>query len=154
MADLLAKLYGPRELVIPQGYVLRRPMASEGSRLKEWVERVFSPGWASEITPGVSRVPATIIVAVCSDPMAPAGFCAWDCTARGFLGPVGVTEEHRGKGIGRALVVSALNAMEASGYGYAVIGDAGPVEFFERACGAAVIPGSSPGIYRKGLSWK
>lgn len=154
MADLLVKLYGPRELVIPPGFALRRPMACEGRKLVDWVERVFSLGWASEIEPGISRVPATVLIAVHTGSMTPAGFCAWDCTAKGFLGPVGVKEEHRGKGMGRALVVSVLNAMEASGYGYAVIGDAGPGEFFEKACGATVIPHSSPGIYRERLSWK
>jgi hypothetical protein len=33
------------------------------------------------------------------------------------------------------------------GYVYAVIGRAGPVEFYQKAVGAIVIPDSDPGIY-------
>ena len=33
------------------------------------------------------------------------------------------------------------------GYAYAIIGAAGPVEFYAKAVGATVIPDSSPGIY-------
>jgi hypothetical protein len=33
------------------------------------------------------------------------------------------------------------------GYVYGVIGRAGPAEFYEKACGAIVIPDSDPGIY-------
>ncbi|HEV7291263.1 MAG TPA: GNAT family N-acetyltransferase, partial [Devosia sp.] len=34
-----------------------------------------------------------------------------------------------------------------AGYGYAVIGGAGPVEFYQKRLDAMVIPNSVPGIY-------
>ena len=34
------------------------------------------------------------------------------------------------------------------GYGYAIIGGAGPIGFYEKSVGAIAIPGSSPGIYK------
>ncbi len=40
-----------------------------------------------------------------------------------------------------------LEAMRDEGYGYAVIGSAGPVNFYNKCCGATVIEGSIPGIY-------
>ena len=57
-------------------------------------------------------------------------------------------ETQRGRGIGKALLLAALNAMRESGYAYAIIGGVGPAEFYEKAVGAVLIEGSSPGIYR------
>jgi hypothetical protein len=42
--------------------------------------------------------------------------------------------------------------MKAEGYAYAVIGWAGPQEFYARLVGATVIEGSEPGIYRGPLT--
>ena len=38
--------------------------------------------------------------------------------------------------------------MLAQGYGYAIIGDAGPMDFYNKTVGAVAIPGSYPGVYR------
>lgn len=149
MADLLVPLYRLPDTVSPLGYTIRRPMASEGTRIQSWIEANFSRGWASEILPGLARTPATILAAVDNQTLSVSGFCAWDCTALGFLGPVGVAEESRNIGLGRSLVLQALLAMREQGYGYAVVGDAGPSDFFAKACGATEIPNSSPGIYRE-----
>lgn len=153
MADLLVPLYGLKVFSIPSGFEIRRPMASEGISLQMWISENFSEGWASEILPGISRIPSSVFVAVDNSSMSPAGFCCWDCTALGFLGPVGVAEAHKGKGLGQALVLSVLHAMAEQGYGYAAVGDAGPVQFFRKVCDAVEIPGSSPGIYRKRIRW-
>lgn len=58
----------------------------------------------------------------------------------------------RGKGIGEALLIESLAAMRATGYAYAIIGGAGPTQFYARAVGAVEIPGSTPGIYAGMLS--
>ena len=42
---------------------------------------------------------------------------------------------------------ACLRAMRESGYGYAIIGGAGPMKFYEKAVGATIIPDSKPGIY-------
>jgi hypothetical protein len=54
-------------------------------------------------------------------------------------------------GIGKALLIAAMRGLADMGYAYAVIGAAGPVEFYTRTLGAIPIPGSSPGIYRDRL---
>jgi hypothetical protein len=38
--------------------------------------------------------------------------------------------------------------MRALGYGYAVIGSAGPMEYYSKIVGATVIEDSTPGIYK------
>ena len=45
-----------------------------------------------------------------------------------------------------------LRKIETKGYAYAIIGGAGPEEFYRKVCGAEVIKGSTPGIYKNMLS--
>ena len=75
------------------------------------------------------------------------GFAGYECTRRGFFGPTGVIPAAQGKGIGKALLLASLTALREMGYVYAIIGAAGPVDFYQKAVGAIVIPDSEPGIY-------
>jgi len=47
---------------------------------------------------------------------------------------------NRTQRIGYMLLHSCLKEMKDIGYEYAVIGEAGPLEFYEKACNAVVIP--------------
>lgn len=76
------------------------------------------------------------------------GFACYNATAKGFFGPTGVSPEARGLGAGKALLIAALHAMREDGYGYGIIGAAGPTEFYAKTVGATEIPDSVPGIYR------
>ena len=58
-----------------------------------------------------------------------------------------MAESERGQGIGTALLIASLWGLRELGYVYAVIGGAGPTDFYQRAVGAIVIPDSEPGIY-------
>jgi len=64
------------------------------------------------------------------------GFACYEATCRNFFGPELVHPERRQRGIGRALLLSALHAMRAEGYAYAIIGWASSVDFYRRAVGA------------------
>jgi GNAT superfamily N-acetyltransferase len=75
------------------------------------------------------------------------GFACYEATCRNFFGPELVHPALRGRGIGKALVLAALHAMRAEGYGYAIIGWASSADFYRKAVGATVIEGSEPGIY-------
>ncbi len=72
------------------------------------------------------------------------GFACYDATAKGFFGPIGVDPTKRGRGVGRALLLSCLHAMAWDGYGYAVIGWCDGAADFYRSVGAVEIPASSP----------
>jgi hypothetical protein len=50
--------------------------------------------------------------------------------------------------VGSALLFRCLEAMRELGYAYGIIGGVGPAAFYEKACGAFVIPGSERGIYQ------
>ena len=47
-----------------------------------------------------------------------------------------------------ALLLACLHGLKDLGYGYGIIGSAGPVDFYKKCCGAVVIEDSAPGVYR------
>ncbi len=75
------------------------------------------------------------------------GFACYDVTFKGVFGPIGVNKLSRGLGIGKALLLSCLCSMRNIGYAYAVIGQVGPTEFYEKTVGALTIQDSDPGCF-------
>ena len=53
---------------------------------------------------------------------------------------MGIAKQNRVKGVGKQLLHRCLHSMKQDGYEYAIIGQAGPVEFYERCCNARLIP--------------
>ena len=151
MVDMLVRLYA-----LPEGAPLRRKLEEKGVLIRtcrpyemhavqEWIARTFSTRWVSEFTAAMSHQPVGCIIATRNREVL--GFACFDATMRGFIGPMGVDPSLRMGGVGKALLVTALEQMKALGYGYAVIGGTGPQEFYSRTVGATVIEGSAPGIY-------
>ncbi|MEN8209499.1 MAG: GNAT family N-acetyltransferase [Candidatus Fermentibacteria bacterium] len=152
MPDLLVPLFDLPVLQEQDSLWVGKPLPHQSPSVLSFIQDNFSSGWKAEAGTAFGSVPPTIIVAVDKASGSLAGFCCWDCTAKGYLGPVGIHGGFRGKGVGKAVVLTALHSMREAGYGYAVIGDAGPVEFFQRICDARIIEGSTPGIYGNPLS--
>jgi len=158
MPDMLVKLYELPELapvmeeMKSKGIVIRRGIGPEKNEAAAWVRERFSEYWKSECEVAFSRQPVSCLIAVTEIPdtgrSRMLGFACYNSTMRGFFGPTGVSEETRGQGVGKALLLAALHAMKEEGYGYAVIGGAGPVDFYAKQVGAVEIPDSVPGIYR------
>jgi GNAT superfamily N-acetyltransferase len=150
MSDLLVRLYDlppfeAEEKVAKAGIVVRRAIPPERHVILDWIETHFSKPWVSEAAVGLSALPVTCWVAVKDGELL--GFACHDTTAKGFFGPTGVLESARGQGIGEALLIATLRGMREAGYGYAVIGDPGPVAFYQKRLDAMEIPKSKPGVY-------
>jgi hypothetical protein len=156
MADYLVKLYELPDLregalLLEQaGVRVRRPMAYEKHLVTGWVLEHFGQGWASECEMAFSGHPVTCHIATRAAEIV--GFACYDCTCRGFFGPIGVREDARVGGVGRALLLACLDAMARAGYGYAVVGGAASSDFYTRSVGVWEIPGSSPGVYTDRLA--
>ncbi len=138
-SDLIAKLRS-------KGVEVRPALALEKDIVVEWVGKTFSSLWGTECERGFVHTPVSTIVAIDNGKLI--GFASYDCTLRGFFGPTGVDENQRGCGIGKALLFAALRAMWEVGYGYAIIGSAGPQDFYTKYSSAVVIENSVPGVYR------
>ena len=127
------------------GVLIRRAQPFETTRLRSFVEKTFSIAWADEISVGFAHQPVTVYIAVVEQELV--GFAAYECTRKGFFGPIGVSDNLRGQGVGKSLLLACLWGLRELGYVYGIIGKVGPVEFYEKAVGAVVIPDSDPGIY-------
>jgi predicted N-acetyltransferase YhbS len=127
------------------GVIIRRAQPHEITPIRDFLLENFEAGWADEISVGYAGKPVSVFIAIRDRQVV--GFAAYECTRRSFFGPTGVTKSERGRGIGYALLLASLWGLRELGYAYGIIGGAGPVEFYERAVGATVIPDSAPGIY-------
>ena len=145
-ADILVKLYQlPACPPLPPGVILRRPLPHERSTLRRWVGTHFGEGWADECDTAFCQQPPGVCLVVQDGQLM--GFACFDVTARGFFGPTGVLPAARGQGLGKLLLRHSLHALREKGYAYAIIGSAGPVDFYLQNLPAMVIPDSDPGIY-------
>lgn len=151
-ADMLVKLYELQddgeiiERMKAEGVTIRRALVPELSAIAAWIEPRFGRGWVAEATAAIMRQPVTCWIAHEGETLL--GFACHEATMKGFFGPTGVDEKARGRGIGHALLIRTLIDMRDQGYGYAIIGGAGPMGFYEKSVGAIAIPGSSTGIYK------
>ena len=151
MPDLLVNLLKLPQLQLlldqsqQNGIVLRRAQPFEITQVRKFIEENFSVAWADEISVGFANKPVTVYIATRDARVI--GFAGYDCTRKAFFGPTGVLETERRQGVGKALLIAALWGLRELGYVYGIIGGAGPIEFYQTAVGATVIPDSVPGIY-------
>ncbi len=151
MIDMLVRLYDlPETAALYQGtaakgVTLRRARAFEKHTVAAFTKAHFSEKWVSEVEVAMTRQPIACFIATRDKQIL--GFACYDTTQRGFFGPTGVSEEARGLGLGKALLMKSLEALRDIGYAYAIIGGVGPKEFYAKNCGAIEIPGSDPGTY-------
>ncbi len=167
MADMLVKLYELPPLqpaldaLAAINIEIRPARPGEEYAIAPWVERHFQPAWAYGVAYAVHRNPSKLYIAVEKQPPDPqranlyhlpdeglVGFAGYDISNLGAFGPLGVQESHRRRGIGRALLLACLHAMWSEGYAYAVIGWAGPVDWYKKVVNATIIPDSEPGPFR------
>lgn len=167
---MLVKLYALPELAPvlaeqkAKGVEIRQAHADEKHTIADWVRRHINPNWARGCEVALEQRPPTCCIAFEKDAAhvptdnpydLPSetllGFAVYDVVAKGIFGPVGVREDRQDAGIGTALLLTCLYRMKAEGYAYAVIGWAGPVEWYRRTIGATVIEDSEPGVFRGSL---
>lgn len=152
MPDMLVKLYNVKpcnELIDKlkeEGILIKRAMSPNITEICDFIKETFSQNWADETLKAILNQPSSCYIAVKDKKVV--GFGCYDSTAKGFFGPTGVDPSMQGKGVGKALLIKCLISMHEFGYGYAVIGGAGPTKFYENACDAVIIPDCEPGVYR------
>ena len=150
MADMLVRLYdlppaADAVALVNDGTLVRRALVPERPVVERFVATHFAP-WQAEVDVCFARQPVSCFVAVRGAELL--GFACIEAIARGFFGPTGVLPAQRGHGIGRALLLVALEALREHGYAYAIIGGVGPAQFYVRHANAIPIEGSDPGLYR------
>ena len=127
------------------GVIIRRAQPWEISTVRDFVIREFTVGWADEISVGYTRQPVSVFIATRDRKVI--GFAAYECTRRSYFGPTGVAVHERQKGIGKALLLVALDGLRQMGYAYGIIGSAESPQFYSRTVSAIEIENSAPGVY-------
>lgn len=139
--DMIVSLRDYSFPTIPTSVItFRKAKLSDAPSLKIFVEKEFGNGWLDSIENGFSQEDIPIFIA--QDEQEILGFACFDVVRRkkGLFGPMGTSLSNRTQGIGYTLLHYCLGEMKEIGYEYAVIGEAGPLEFYEKSCNAVVIP--------------
>ncbi|MBP0726937.1 GNAT family N-acetyltransferase [Bacillus sp. RG28] len=139
--DLVVKLqeYNYSKIII-EHHSIQKATRKDQDELLEFIEKEFGSGWVESIKHGFIQNDIPIYLAKHQDKIQ--GFACYDVynKQKGVFGPMGIAGNQREKGIGKALLHSCLYEMKMKGYYYAIIGEAGPIEFYEKNCGAILIP--------------
>ncbi len=120
------------------GYTVRRAKRSDRSQLTKWIASRFSEAWAFEAELALSSKLEGVHVAETADGEL-AAFAAHDGNNRGlgWFGPAGTDPEHRGRGVGAALLLACLVDVGGAGHDECLISWIGPRDFYERTVGIA-----------------
>ena len=153
MKDLLVRLMElpdstplEKKLRADENIVVKRHIAPERSIVAKWVEQHFGPNWKNEMEAAFSTTPTYCYIAIRDQDIL--GFACFECTAKNLFGPTGVLEKEQGKGIGKLLLLKALEALKHMGYAYAIIGGVGPLAYYRKTVGAQEIEGSEVSVYQ------
>lgn len=151
VSSILAIMSSPRDMVVPlkdyefpsiltSNINYRKAEQNDAASLKAFVESEFGNGWLDSIENGFLQDNIPIFIALDDNHIN--GFACFDVVRKrkGLFGPMGTSLSNRVQGIGYILLHHCLREMQEIGYEYAVIGQAGPLEFYEKACNAVVIP--------------
>lgn len=154
--DALVKLYElpDSEEVIStlskDNIIIRHAMSYEKTAIQDWVRTNFTQNWSDECTAAFNLQPVSCLIAVKNGNIL--GFACYECTQKNFFGPMGVADQARNTGIGKALLLESLQSMRELGYAYAIIGGCDGMEtFYRHTINAQPIQNSSPGIYTNRL---
>jgi predicted N-acetyltransferase YhbS len=120
-------------------YELRRASPGDAGALTAMIAAGFSAAWAFEVGQALGCDPPAVHVAVERTSGAYVAFAAHDGNNRGlgWFGPTGTLPEHRGRGLGAALLWACLVDVAAAGHEVCEVAWIGPRDFYQRAAGIA-----------------
>jgi len=113
--------------------IVRKINRNDYNNLFNFVDNNFSSDWIQTIKDAFLQIDPSIFIALDNDGEV-LGFACYDVyrNKRCYFGPMGVSITKRINGIGYSLLHHCLKEMNEIGYEYAIIGGAGPIEFYEK----------------------
>ena len=122
---------------------IKRAFIGDKDTILQFVSRYFQENWTYEVEHALMQDVSKCFIVTENKKIL--GFACYDSYAKGFFGPIGVDPAYRGRGVGSALLVRTLNAMQEYGYGYAIIGwvDNDVQDFYKKSVDAQPIRGNS-----------
>lgn len=134
------RYYEKPKVLLEDGVYITRAEAKDQEELENFISEGFGDPWVKTIRIGFEQTKPPIYIARFRGELI--GFACYDSVRcqKGVYGPMGTSPFMRTRRVGYALLYTCLEEMKQKGYEYAIIGEAGPIEYYERACGAKVIP--------------
>ncbi|ETT77965.1 GNAT family N-acetyltransferase [Bacillus mycoides] len=121
---------------------IRKAISSDFEKLARFVKDEFGERWLKSLDYGFRTYKEELPIFIAEQGGEIIGFACYDVVRgkKGLFGPIGTAKHNRVNGVGKTLLNHCLYNMKKSGYEYAIIGQAGPIEFYERCCNARLIP--------------
>ncbi|MFJ1104242.1 GNAT family N-acetyltransferase [Bacillus sp. RA(2023)] len=150
--DILRILAEPRDLAVDLKCfgptynhlicTVRKANPSDFEKLASFVNEEFGERWLHTVEYGFRTYKENLPIYIAEQEEVIVGFACYDVVRgkKGLFGPMGTAKQNRVKGVGKELLHRCLHSMKQDGYEYAIIGQAGPIEFYERNCDARLIP--------------
>lgn len=139
--DLIVNLnsYHSNSFVAYQNSI-RRATNSDLYNIKKLISDEFGERWLDHLDTLQKKDDLPIFIAENKGVII--GFACFDIVRnkKGLFGPMGTSNSKRLNSVGKELLLRSLTEMAYIGYEYAIIGQAGPIEFYERVCNAQLIP--------------
>ena len=131
------------------GIRIKKALAPDRSKIIAFSRICAKDDYSDEVRAAFSNNPVTCYIATREKELI--GFACYEATARNFFGPMAVLESERKKGVGKALLLKALESMRELGYAYAIIGwpANSAVSFYKKCAGAIMIDEKSSGAYKR-----
>jgi len=140
--DMTVKLrhYEMPKVMLDDGMKIMRATLKDREELVRFISEGFGETWVKTIQIALEEDHPPLYIARKEEELI--GFACYDSVRhqKGVYGPMGTSPKVRTKGVGYALLHTCLEKMKQKGYEYAILGEAGPIEYYERACGAKLIP--------------
>jgi len=132
--------YEMPKVMLDDGITIMRASLKDQEELVSFISEGFGDPWVKTIETALEEDNPPLFIA--HDRRKLIGFACYDSVRhqKGVYGPMGTSPHVRTKGVGYALLHTCLEEMKQKGYEYAILGEAGPIEYYERACGAKLIP--------------
>ena len=155
MADMLVKLYNIpnshdiEKKLLKNGIRVKKALAPDRSKIIAFSRICAKDDYSDEVRAAFANNPVTCYIATREKEII--GFACYEATARNFFGPMAVLESERKKGVGKVLLLKALESMRELGYAYAIIGwpANSAVSFYKKCAGAIMIDEKSSGVYKR-----
>jgi GNAT superfamily N-acetyltransferase/preprotein translocase subunit Sec61beta len=126
-----------KELEKSENILIKRATVDDHDLILDFMETAF-PVWIKEFEKTYQIDPIPLHIALKNDKVI--AFSAHNCNnmGTGWFGPMGTSEEARGKGIGAILLKRCLKDIKESGLDQSIIPWVGPIGFYYEKVGAEV----------------
>lgn len=138
--DMIVNLSNDFSINLIEKVSIKKVNYNESDMVRGFVLKNFYERWAKTIDYGLELGDIPIYIALIDNNIV--GFAGYNISRqrKGYFGPVGVLREYRARKVGQALLNACLLDMKKLGFMTCIIGNASSIEFYEKACGAKIIP--------------